>query len=256
MNNLIKNVAIWLVIAVVLMTVFNQFSSRQAAQSVIPYSQFMDEVKQGRVTSAQVEGRTVRWVAQDNRKYVTYSPGTLGDLWMVSDLLEGRRQGRREARGRAVVPDEHLHLVVPDAAPDRRLDILHAPDAGRRARRRVFVRQEPRAHDGRKQQHGDLRGRRGLRGSEGRSRGARRIPARSGQVPETRRAHSERRADGRFAGHRQDAARARDRRRGQGPVLQHFRLRLRRDVRRRGRRARARHVRAGEEACAVHRVHR
>ena len=59
MNNLIKNVAIWLVIALVLMTVFNQFSSRQAAQSVIPYSQFMDEVKQGRVTSAQVEGRTV-----------------------------------------------------------------------------------------------------------------------------------------------------------------------------------------------------
>jgi cell division protease FtsH len=88
LNNLIKNVAIWLVIAVVLMTVFNQFSSRQAAQSVIPYSQFMDEVKQGRVTSAQVEGRTVRWVAQDNRKYVTYSPGTLGDLWMVSDLLK------------------------------------------------------------------------------------------------------------------------------------------------------------------------
>src|SRR5471030_2188767 len=70
------------------MTVFNQFSSRQAAQSIIPYSQFMDEVKQGRVTSAQVEGRTVRWVSQDNRKYVTYSPGTLGDLWMVSDLLK------------------------------------------------------------------------------------------------------------------------------------------------------------------------
>jgi cell division protease FtsH len=29
MNNLIKNVAIWLVIALVLMTVFNQFSARQ-----------------------------------------------------------------------------------------------------------------------------------------------------------------------------------------------------------------------------------
>ena len=88
MNNLIKNVAIWLVIALFLMTVFNQFSNRQAAQSIIPYSQFMDEVKQGRVTSASVEGRTVRWQSQDNRKYVTYSPGTLGDLWMVSDLLK------------------------------------------------------------------------------------------------------------------------------------------------------------------------
>jgi cell division protease FtsH len=88
LNNLIKNVAIWLVIALVLMTVFNQFSTRQAAQSIIPYSQFMEEVKQGRVSSAIVEGRTVRWQSSDNRKYVTYSPGTLGDLWMVSDLLK------------------------------------------------------------------------------------------------------------------------------------------------------------------------
>src|SRR5688572_3833454 len=70
------------------MTVFNQFSTRQAAQSIIPYSQFMEEVKQGRVSSAIVEGRTVRWQSSDNRKYVTYSPGTLGDLWMVSDLLK------------------------------------------------------------------------------------------------------------------------------------------------------------------------
>jgi len=87
LNNLVKNVAIWVVIALVLMAVFTQFSSRQAAQSVIPYSQFMDEVKQGRVNSASVEGRTVRWLSQDGRKYVTYSPGS-GDLWMVSDLLK------------------------------------------------------------------------------------------------------------------------------------------------------------------------
>lgn len=88
MNQLIKNVAVWLVIALVLMTVFNQYSKTQSAQSVVPYSQFMDEVKNGRVKSALVEGRTVRWQAIDERKYVTYSPGTLGDLWMVSDLLK------------------------------------------------------------------------------------------------------------------------------------------------------------------------
>ena len=88
LNNLVKNVAIWLVIALVLMTVFNQFSSHQAAQSVIPYSQFMDEVKAGHVKSASVEGRTVRWQSNEGRKFVTYSPGTLGDLWMVSDLLK------------------------------------------------------------------------------------------------------------------------------------------------------------------------
>ena len=34
MNNLIKNVAIWLVLALVLMTVFNQFSARQAGRYI------------------------------------------------------------------------------------------------------------------------------------------------------------------------------------------------------------------------------
>ena len=50
-----------------------------------------------------------------------------------------RRQGRGQARGGAELPRADLHLVVPDAAPDRRVDLLHAPDAGRRARRRVLA---------------------------------------------------------------------------------------------------------------------
>ena len=51
MNNLIKNVAIWLVIALVLMTVFNQFSTRQTTQKAVEYSQFIEEVKQGRIAA-------------------------------------------------------------------------------------------------------------------------------------------------------------------------------------------------------------
>mgnify|MGYP000974784491 CR=1 FL=1 len=50
MNNLFKNLAIWMVIGIVLMTVFNQFNSRQAALASMDYSQFLEEVKQGRIT--------------------------------------------------------------------------------------------------------------------------------------------------------------------------------------------------------------
>ena len=57
-------------------------------------------------------------------------------------------------------------------------------------------------------------------------------------------------------GHRQDAARHGDRRRSQGAVLLDLRFGLRRDVRRRRRQPRARHVRAGQEARAVHHLHR
>ena len=87
MSNMVKNIAIWLVIALILMTVFNQFGNRQAGAGVIPYSEFMDEVKQGHVTSAVIEGRTVRWQTTDGKHNITYYPGT-GDLWMVSDLLK------------------------------------------------------------------------------------------------------------------------------------------------------------------------
>jgi cell division protease FtsH len=44
-----KNLAIWLVIGLVLMTVFNQFNTRQVAQGSVEYSQFLDEVKAGRI---------------------------------------------------------------------------------------------------------------------------------------------------------------------------------------------------------------
>ena len=85
MNNLVKNIAIWLVIALVLMTVFNQFSARQAPQAQMNYSQFIEEVKAGHIAKVQIEGRTLRGVKTDGKRFVTYSPS---DPWMVSDLLK------------------------------------------------------------------------------------------------------------------------------------------------------------------------
>ena len=166
LNNLIKNVAIWLVIALVLMTVFNQFSTRQPSQKPMDYSQFIEEVKhrqrhQGDDRRQGHQGR------EEVRREVRHLSG--------AGSVDGERpaQERRERRGqagrRAVLPDADLHLVVPDAAADRRVDFLHAPDAGRRTRRRVLVRQEPRAHARREQQPGHVRRRGRLRGGQGRS---------------------------------------------------------------------------------------
>ena len=85
MNNLFKNLAIWLVIGVVLMTVFNQFNSRQSAQNTMEYSQFLDEVKAGRIAKVSIQGRTLDATTSDGRKITSYAPN---DLWLVSDLLK------------------------------------------------------------------------------------------------------------------------------------------------------------------------
>jgi cell division protease FtsH len=87
LNNFIKSIGIWLIVALVLMTVFNQFSNRQqtAGQSQMDYSQFLDEVKQGHITKVTIEGRTLKAVTTDGKHISSYAPQ---DLWLVSDLIK------------------------------------------------------------------------------------------------------------------------------------------------------------------------
>jgi cell division protease FtsH len=82
---MLKNLVIWLVIGLVLMTVFNQFNTRQAARSPMEYSQFLDEVKAGRIAKVTIEGRQLKATTTEGKSVVSYSPG---DIWLVSDLLK------------------------------------------------------------------------------------------------------------------------------------------------------------------------
>ena len=86
MNNLTKNLVIWLVIAMVLMAVFNNFapqSSRTGQE--IDYSVFLDEVERGAVDQVTISGETIYITGRNGEKYVTYSPGDPG---LVNDLLK------------------------------------------------------------------------------------------------------------------------------------------------------------------------
>jgi cell division protease FtsH len=85
LNNMFKNLAVWLVIGLVLMTVFNQFNGRQAPQSAMEYSQFLEEVKQGHIAKVLIEGRVLKATTAEGKKLTSYAPP---DLWMVSDLLK------------------------------------------------------------------------------------------------------------------------------------------------------------------------
>jgi len=82
---MMKNIAVWLVIALVLMMVFNHFGTKQAAQAPLEYSQFLDEVKQGNISKVTIEGRVLKGVRSDGKRFTSYAPS---DPWMVSDLLK------------------------------------------------------------------------------------------------------------------------------------------------------------------------
>ena len=85
MNNIVKNIAIWLIVALVLMTVFNQFGIKKVDETQVVYSQFIDEVKQGRIAKVTIDGRVLRGVTEDGKRFNTYAPS---DPWLVSDLLK------------------------------------------------------------------------------------------------------------------------------------------------------------------------
>ncbi len=86
MNNMFKNIAIWLVVALVLMTVFNQFNTHETPQVQMDYSQFLDQVKQGQIAKVVIENHVIKGVRTDGHHFSTYAPA---DPWMVSDLLKG-----------------------------------------------------------------------------------------------------------------------------------------------------------------------
>ena len=85
MNNTFSKVAIWMVIGLVLFSVFRQFDSGQRMGTEVSYSQFMEEARQGRIRSASIDGRIVKAQTTDERIITVNAPQ---DLWMVSDLMK------------------------------------------------------------------------------------------------------------------------------------------------------------------------
>ena len=76
-----------MVVALVLMTVFNQFNTRQqqTSQTQIDYSRFLEEVRLGSITKVTIEGRMLKAVTSDGKRITSYAPQ---DLWLVSDLIK------------------------------------------------------------------------------------------------------------------------------------------------------------------------
>ena len=95
MNNNFSKVAVWLVIALVLFTVFKQFDSRAPAQDTVSYTTFMEEAKAGKVKRVDVQGDTLHVTPDTGRPYSLTTPG---DLWMVSDLVKAGVQVAGKAR--------------------------------------------------------------------------------------------------------------------------------------------------------------
>ena len=76
MNDLAKNVVLWIVIAVVLATVVSSFSSRGQAVQEMPYSAFLTHVQDGSVAQVTFTGDKINGVRSSGETFVVYNPET------------------------------------------------------------------------------------------------------------------------------------------------------------------------------------
>ncbi len=87
MNDMLKNVVVWIIIALVLMMVFNNFGTKTPDTRQIEYSTFYQAVKQGQIQKVIIEGRTIRAQKKTGEIVTTYSPG---DPELINDLLKSQ----------------------------------------------------------------------------------------------------------------------------------------------------------------------
>ncbi|MCW8853119.1 MAG: ATP-dependent zinc metalloprotease FtsH [Gammaproteobacteria bacterium] len=87
MNDLVKNLILWGVIALILLSVFSNFSQRAADSNKVSYSDFIVQVKERMVTRVTISGREIMGETTDNKSFKTYSPET-DNRAMIGDLLE------------------------------------------------------------------------------------------------------------------------------------------------------------------------
>jgi len=86
LNDMTKNIVLWVIIAVVLMTVFNSFTTPKANAPEIAYSKFMEKVKAREVSAVTIsDDGKISGTTLSGSRFVTDAPS---DLWMVSDLLD------------------------------------------------------------------------------------------------------------------------------------------------------------------------
>ncbi len=116
MNNMAKNLLLWLVIAAVLLSVFNNFSMRGATEQV-GYSEFIQEVENDRLRKVVVDGLTINAERFDGSNFETIRP-MVEDPKLMDDLLshdvvvEGRKPEQQSVWMQLLVASFPILIII------------------------------------------------------------------------------------------------------------------------------------------------
>lgn len=86
MNDMVKNLVLWLIFAVILLSVFSNFGPRSAHVTKIPYSQFIEQVRKEEIKSVVMDNTQIRGVMRNEDNFVTYIP--MEDPYLLGELIK------------------------------------------------------------------------------------------------------------------------------------------------------------------------
>ncbi len=116
MNDMVKNLVLWLVIAAVLMSVFQNFNV-QTNSETMEYSQFVQEVQQGQVRKVVIDGLTIYGERATGQTFRTIRPnvvdtGLMGDLLDNRVIVEGREPEKQSVWSQLLIASFPILLFI------------------------------------------------------------------------------------------------------------------------------------------------
>ena len=108
MNDMLKNMLVWIVIAVVIMSVFNNFATQKESSTNLSYSEFINQVKDNQIESVLIEadGKTISGTYKNGTSFLTYG---LNDPKLVDDILSNNIEILTEPQAK---PSLFLQILI------------------------------------------------------------------------------------------------------------------------------------------------
>jgi cell division protease FtsH len=111
-----KNLILWLIIAAVLVTVMNNFSSPNEPQT-LNYSEFIQQVKDGKVEKVAVDGYVITGKRSDGDTFKTIRPaiqdnGLIGDLVDNNVVIEGKQPEQQSIWTQLLVASFPILVII------------------------------------------------------------------------------------------------------------------------------------------------
>jgi len=116
LNDMAKNLVLWLVIAAVLLTVFNNFSA-ESESNKLSYSDFVAEVQADRVSKVTIEGFTIVGQRSNGERFETVRPAVqdpklIDDLLQHNVVIEGKQPERQSIWTQLLVASFPILVII------------------------------------------------------------------------------------------------------------------------------------------------